>query len=75
MEVNTLTNQKLMKSPRNADRQREEQERNRIAAMKTQDDKERTLRTKAEWKRFRGIVWKFKDMNYANCTRRRKARS
>ncbi len=43
----------------------EEQERNRIAAAKVQDDRDRSIRTKEEWKRFKGKAMLIEDLVHA----------
>lgn len=61
--LDEISERAAIQRARDAEIQREEQERNRITAAKAQDERERNLKTKAEWKRFRGIVLKFSWMD------------
>lgn len=57
--LDEISEKAAIQRARDAEIQREEQERNRLAAAKAQDERERNLKTKAEWKRFRGIILDF----------------
>ena len=60
--LDEISEKAAIQRARDAELQREEQERSRVAAAKVQEEKERTLKTKAEWKRFRGIALEFSGM-------------
>lgn len=54
--LNEITEKAEQARARDEQRRLEEQERNEIAEAKAQDDKERNLKTKEDWKRFKGRV-------------------
>jgi hypothetical protein len=54
--LDEISERVAMQRARDAQIQHEEQERKLAAATKTQEERERSMKTKAEWKRFRGIV-------------------
>ena len=48
-------------------------ERDRIAAEKAADDKERAMRTKEEWRKFKGITFHYDSIEYTNMEQRRRS--
>lgn len=54
--LDEISEKATLQRARDAHLRHEEQERNRIAATRIQDEKERNMKTKVEWKRFRGTV-------------------
>jgi hypothetical protein len=54
--LDEISEKAALQRARDAHLRHEEQERNRIAESKTKEEKERNMKTKVEWKRFRGIA-------------------
>ena len=57
--LDEISEKAAIQRARDAELQREEQERIRNAAARIHEEKERNVKTKTEWKRFRGIALKF----------------